>query len=181
MTYGTMHEPTRTHLWKRAKESGLDPAEMLVEPCRAYPPYEDADGSLYCCVKPADHTEGRTLDVRRHRWTLLAEVTNLYTFTVTCDGALEEEFNLLTMYEVNICDWIAETLVEDADHGDIEDWEVSVAPYSWSSENPAEIKYRVSSGDVESHDYEPGEATHPMHTDPLCRICGEPRSRHKNG
>lgn len=29
-----------------------------------------------------------------------------------------------------------------------------------------------------SHDYEPGEATHPMHTDPLCRVCGQPARRH---
>lgn len=28
------------------------------------------------------------------------------------------------------------------------------------------------------HDYEPGEATHPMHTAPLCRICGQPRKDH---
>lgn len=25
------------------------------------------------------------------------------------------------------------------------------------------------------HDYEPGETTHPMHTDPDCRICGGPK------
>jgi hypothetical protein len=24
-------------------------------------------------------------------------------------------------------------------------------------------------------DYEPGDMTHPMHTDPLCRICGQPK------
>lgn len=28
---------------------------------------------------------------------------------------------------------------------------------------------------MEKHDYEPGEATHPMHTDPLCRVCGYPK------
>jgi hypothetical protein len=25
------------------------------------------------------------------------------------------------------------------------------------------------------HNYEPGEFTHPMHTDPLCRICNDPK------
>lgn len=25
------------------------------------------------------------------------------------------------------------------------------------------------------HDYEPGDNRHPMHTDPLCRICGQPK------
>jgi hypothetical protein len=25
------------------------------------------------------------------------------------------------------------------------------------------------------HDWEPGEGTHPMKTDPSCRVCGEPR------
>lgn len=29
---------------------------------------------------------------------------------------------------------------------------------------------------VERHDYEPGERTHPMHTDPLCRACGQPKN-----
>lgn len=28
------------------------------------------------------------------------------------------------------------------------------------------------------HDYEPGEEYHPMHTDPLCRVCGAPRKAH---
>lgn len=28
---------------------------------------------------------------------------------------------------------------------------------------------------AERHDYEPGETTHPMHTDPNCRVCGEVR------
>jgi hypothetical protein len=27
----------------------------------------------------------------------------------------------------------------------------------------------------ERHEYEPGERTHPMHTDPVCRVCGEPK------
>ncbi len=26
-----------------------------------------------------------------------------------------------------------------------------------------------------AHDYEPGEVTHPMHSDPLCCVCGLPR------
>lgn len=25
------------------------------------------------------------------------------------------------------------------------------------------------------HEYEPGEATHRMHTDPLCLVCGAPK------
>lgn len=28
------------------------------------------------------------------------------------------------------------------------------------------------------HDYEPGELTHPMHTDPRCAVCGEPKGAH---
>lgn len=31
------------------------------------------------------------------------------------------------------------------------------------------------SNEPETHDYEPGEDTHPMHTDPLCRVCGQPK------
>lgn len=29
---------------------------------------------------------------------------------------------------------------------------------------------------MEKHDYWPGEDTHPMHTDPLCAICGYPKN-----
>lgn len=29
---------------------------------------------------------------------------------------------------------------------------------------------------MQPHDYERGDATHPMHTDPLCRVCGQPRN-----
>lgn len=28
------------------------------------------------------------------------------------------------------------------------------------------------------HDYEPGDEGSPMQTDPLCRVCGEPKSQH---
>lgn len=28
---------------------------------------------------------------------------------------------------------------------------------------------------MKDHDYEPGETTHPMQTDPDCRICGGPK------
>jgi hypothetical protein len=27
--------------------------------------------------------------------------------------------------------------------------------------------------------YEPGEEHHPMHTDPLCRLCGGPKKDHR--
>lgn len=27
----------------------------------------------------------------------------------------------------------------------------------------------------EKHEYEPGGVKHPMHTDPLCKICGKPK------
>lgn len=29
------------------------------------------------------------------------------------------------------------------------------------------------------HDYEPGGERHPMHTDPLCRLCGRPKTDHR--
>jgi hypothetical protein len=28
---------------------------------------------------------------------------------------------------------------------------------------------------TERHEYEPGEGSHPMHTDPLCKVCGAPK------
>lgn len=28
---------------------------------------------------------------------------------------------------------------------------------------------------MKRHDYEPGEDTHPMHTDPACKACGRPK------
>lgn len=29
------------------------------------------------------------------------------------------------------------------------------------------------------HEYEPGDVTHPMHTDPSCRVCGAPKADHR--
>lgn len=37
--------------------------------------------------------------------------------------------------------------------------------------------------DTDRHEYEPGDERHPMHSDPLCRICGQPktdRSQHRD-
>jgi hypothetical protein len=34
----------------------------------------------------------------------------------------------------------------------------------------------IASGQVR-HDYEPGETASRMHTDPDCRVCGQPRSQ----
>ena len=31
----------------------------------------------------------------------------------------------------------------------------------------------AATAEDERHDYEPGDGSHPMHTDPLCRICGK--------
>jgi hypothetical protein len=33
----------------------------------------------------------------------------------------------------------------------------------------------LQQGKVEKHDYEPGESTHPMQTDPSCQVCGLPK------
>lgn len=42
--------------------------------------------------------------------------------------------------------------------------------------NPATIRYREArAAATDRHDYEPGETTHPMKTDPDCRVCGEAR------
>jgi hypothetical protein len=32
---------------------------------------------------------------------------------------------------------------------------------------------------MKDHDYEPGDSYSPMHTDPVCRICGEPKKYHR--
>lgn len=31
----------------------------------------------------------------------------------------------------------------------------------------------------ECEGYEPGTEFHPMHTDPLCRLCGAPKKEHR--
>lgn len=38
-------------------------------------------------------------------------------------------------------------------------------------------RYRQIFGppEVQHHDYEPGQGRHPMQTDPLCDICGQPK------
>lgn len=34
---------------------------------------------------------------------------------------------------------------------------------------------KLKSSQAVRHDYEPGDDTHPMHTDPLCIVCGQPK------
>lgn len=175
-----MMEPmTRDMINTRAEQANV--TDRYVEPCQSLPPYVDSDHSVYYCTKSYDHVNGKTLDERRHRWTELKDIPNLYTFTITCDNSVEEEFQLITDYEVNIADWIAEDLQDAVSHDDIESWEVKVAAYRFSSEEKEEVKYAVRSGEIESHDYEPGDEHRPMYTDPMCRICGEPRTAHQHG
>lgn len=52
----------------------------------------------------------------------------------------------------------------------------------WERQNKAGLRAIVKASSIEdpaNHDYEPGEGTHPMHTDPMCRICGQARNLHR--
>lgn len=38
---------------------------------------------------------------------------------------------------------------------------------------------QVRTSKPDGHDYVPGEYRHPMHTDPLCSVCGESKRNHQ--
>jgi hypothetical protein len=46
-----------------------------------------------------------------------------------------------------------------------------------STEPPRPV--RPVTGPLPDHGYEPGDDRHPMQTDPLCRLCGEAKRRHR--
>lgn len=62
-----------------------------------------------------------------------------------------------------------------------EGYETVLTPLRADIENAVWIKRGKLSGEVMRHDYEPGDTTHPMSTDPDCRICGETRRTCENG
>lgn len=71
---------------------------------------------------------------------------NLFAISVIVNGALDEDFYVLTDYEVNIADWIAEDLretarVQESTPNAIEDWEVLVTEVVYEDAGP--VRYRV--------------------------------------
>jgi hypothetical protein len=115
MTYGTISEATKLHILKRAEESGI--AEFKLGLDFEFP--EDLD--FYA---------------EQVNWN---QPDNLFEVSIFAGGALDEEFTILSDYEVNIADWIAETLRSNEE---VEDWEVLVTV--WTYEGGGAVRYRVN-------------------------------------
>lgn len=71
---------------------------------------------------------------------------NFYSISIIVGGALDEEFDVVTDYEVNMADWIAESLRDDANIM-AEDWSVMVHEVMY--EDAGILKYQVTDETVE--------------------------------
>lgn len=121
MPYGSVLETTRKWLTKRATESNISMDKLGLEPDMSFEEYEDQSAP-----------------------------DNLYEISVIYGGALDEEFYVQTIYEVNIADWIAEQCaIESRRNGTpgepLEQWEIIVSEYAF--EDAGTVRYRVSSED----------------------------------
>lgn len=134
MTYGSMHDTTRVYLIERAKQSNITLDKLGLDPDLSF---EEAPGDE------------------------VAIPDNLYQISVIYGGALDEEFYVQTIYEVNIADWLAEQCSLESqknyelsvragiEHDDSslvapapESWEVIVQEYAYEDAGP--VHYRVT-------------------------------------
>lgn len=70
---------------------------------------------------------------------------NFYDISIIIDGALDEEFSLVTDYEVNIADWIAESLRDDPEV----DCSWAVMVHEVMYEDVGILKYQVTDETVD--------------------------------
>lgn len=130
MPYGTILEATKTWVLDRAAQSGITPDQLGLD-----------------APAPSCGLEGHEMDEDCDCESV--EIPDdLYQISVIFGGALEEEFLVRTMYEVNIADWIAEYNTFVCQLGvsagkTAEDWEVTVYNYAHSS-GEATVRYRVT-------------------------------------
>jgi hypothetical protein len=72
----------------------------------------------------------------------------------------------------------AETIQRDDVVVEIPDYDRDRATpgrYVYARQDVTVLGGKPSALGEERHDYEPGDDHHPMHTDPLCAVCGRPR------
>lgn len=67
---------------------------------------------------------------------------DVFEVSVICDGFLDEEFTVKSMWVVNIADWIAEDCMAAKERGDIEDFEVLV--HEWNPWEAGDLVYRTT-------------------------------------
>ena len=141
MTYGSMHRATREYIGERLKQSNLTWSKLGIEPCMEI---EERGDELAYCTLPNDHNSvGAPRNMRAHLFLLPGTQTEIYEFSIICDGALDEEFCAVTMYEVNLADWLAEHCRKSIEDEEIENFEVIVTNYVF--DDAGEVRYRVSS------------------------------------
>ena len=137
MTYGTPQAQTYAYIRTRAEQSNISVDQLGIMPCMSVKGDEDDERWEYCML-PFNH-EG----VDEYE----PQPDNLFTFSVIVDGALDEEWNARTIYEVNIADWIKELLDQELDvhEGETADYLILVTRYAFN--DVGEQVYRISSHD----------------------------------
>ena len=115
MPYGTITKFTREYLTKRAAESNIALDKLGLD-------YEF----------PEEESELEKLD-------------NWYEISVIFEGALDEEFYVVTDYEVNIADWVAETCRDEHEKSqDKLGWSVTVFRADTGDDDDPTVIYRVT-------------------------------------
>jgi len=72
------------------------------------------------------------------------DLDGIYQLSIIIGGALDEEFYIKTIYEVNIADWLAEDLRDSKIE---EPWEIIVSEVAY--EDAGTVRYRVTDETVE--------------------------------
>lgn len=115
MPYGTASEDTKVLVARKMmNEAGVKPEHLIIEP--ELPSFEDMTDSE--CEEYFN----------KH---------SLYNVAVIIDGALDEEFTIEGIYEVNVADWIADDI--EASHPD-KAYEVIVSEFVL--EDAGSVHYR---------------------------------------
>lgn len=158
MPYGTMSPDTREYVEKRARESGIDLEKLGLEV------FEHNENCLVqvsetlnqVCeqlakVATVDTRQREAIDAIQSCVAILEDYSSdcicdgsgqdCYDIAVIVEGGLDEDFSVKTIYEVNIADWIAELLQEQASAQGFGSWEVIVT----ESGDSGVVRYRCSS------------------------------------
>lgn len=123
----------RAFIETRATQSGvLD--KFILDPCLWV---NEIDGeTLYCDLPSEGHGDST------HRMLESDDLDPLYKFIISYDGLVDEEFTALTIYEVNIVDWLVESMEMDTKL-DITgaEWTITCVSLEYSGNDNPEHRY----------------------------------------
>ncbi len=133
----SIHPFTKDYIQNHSRLCGIEPNKIAVDPCLEE--FGD-DGSITYCIRQENH-EGDCHFVS-------PDMLDIYEFFVVYDGAVDEEFYAITIYEVNVADWLAQSCRDEVENYDGEylpTWSVEV--YNFPRTEGDSPKYKVSSED----------------------------------